>query len=168
MNNKLNIGLMGINGYYTTYVESYRAAAAIYGLNIITDPIAQVTVEKGLSVEGILKILSSEKKNHETYYSIYITDDDIKDEKGTRIFGIADPKLRIAVLSERRLASDGKLARERIMKEAAHLFGHFLGLGHCSDSGCIMSYASELKQVDEKYPMLCSNCQQQLKLFLGK
>lgn len=168
MNNKQNISLMGINGYYTSYVESYRAAASIYGLNIITDPITQVAVEKGLSMEGILKAVAGEKKSHDAYYTIYVTDDDIKDEKGARIFGIADPKLRIAVLSEHRLVSDRKLARERILKEAAHLFGHFLGLGHCSDSGCIMSYASDLKQVDEKYSMLCSNCQQQLKLFLNK
>ncbi|MEM0097800.1 MAG: hypothetical protein QXY52_04620 [Conexivisphaerales archaeon] len=167
MNNKLNVGLMGINGYYTTYVESYRAAASIYGLNIITNPIVQVNVDKGLSVEGILKTLSGEK-SHDTYYSLYVIYDDIKDEKGIRIFGIADPKLRIAVLSEHRLVSDVKLARERIMKEAAHLFGHFLGLGHCSTSECIMSYAAELKQVDGKNPMLCRNCQQQLKLFLEK
>ncbi len=165
MNNKLNIGLMGINGYYTSYIDSYRAAAAIYGLNIIVDPMSQASLEKGLSVEKILRSLSSNKKGREIYYSLYVTDEDLKDERDNCIFGISDPKLRIAVLSELKLATESKLARERIMKEAAHLIGHFLGLGHCSNRNCIMSYAVNVKQVDDKYPLLCSDCQQQLKLF---
>jgi len=168
MNNKLNVSLMGINGYYTVYVESYKAAAALYGLNIITDPISQVSASGELSAEKILEVLVPEKRNRDTYYSFYVTDMELKDSKGLKIFGIADPKLRIAILSERRLASDRKLARERIMKEAAHLLGHFLGLGHCSNTTCIMSYTSDLKQVDEKYPMLCKSCQEQLKLFLSR
>ena len=157
MNNRPSIGLIGINGYYTSYIDSYRAASAIYGLNLIADSGAQVSIEKGLTVEKILKYLSLNRRERQIPYSLYITDEDLKDERDNSLFGISDPKLKIAVLSELRLASEPQLARERLMKEAAHLIGHFFGLGHCSNRNCIMSYAVNLRQVDDKYPALCSD-----------
>ncbi len=57
------------------------------------------------------------------------------------------------------LDGDGKeLLSERVFKEVVHELGHLIGLNHCSDPTCVMSFSSTLRELDEKTPLLCKAC----------
>jgi len=161
--NKLEIDLYFLNGYATRYLESYKTAASLYNMSIRDHQDVEFNVNlKTYDGDQILKqVRDIIPKNH--HYVFIVTGLPIVDSTGSRIFGIVDPKERVAILSEDRLISDPKLAKERIMKEAAHLIGHFWGLGHCLNQTCIMSHAKSLKDVDTKLPMLCKSCQEDFK-----
>jgi len=160
--NKLEIDLYFLNGYATKYLESYKIAASLYNMSIRDHQDLELNVNlKTYEGDQILKQLKDTiPKKH---YVLIVTGLPIVDSTGSRIFGIVDPKEMVALLSEDRLISDPKLAKERIMKEAAHLIGHFWGLGHCLNETCIMSHAKSLKDVDTKLPMLYKSCQEDFK-----
>ncbi|MDP8022985.1 MAG: hypothetical protein ACP5LF_01075 [Nitrososphaeria archaeon] len=161
--NKLEIDLYFLNGYVTRYIDSYKIAASLYNMILKEHNDVDLKVDfKQFDGDYILReIKEIVPKNH--HYVFIVSGLPMIDSSGSRIFGIVDPKERVAVLSEDRLVSDPKLAKERIMKEAAHLIGHFWGLGHCLNQTCIMSYAKSLKDVDNKLPMLCKSCQEDFK-----
>lgn len=85
------------------------------------------------------------------------------------VFGIANPKSGVAVISTSRLnrkskgegKETGKLI-ERTKKEAIHEMGHLKGLEHCSDPKCGMSFSNTLGDVDRKKSSLCNKCRNKL------
>lgn len=160
---KLEVDLYFLNGYVTGYLDSYKIAASIYNMTIKEHSDVDIKIEfKQYDADYILKQLKEIiPKNH--HFVFIVSGLPLVDSTGSRIFGIVDPKERVALLSEDRLVSDPKLAKERIMKEAAHLMGHFWGLGHCLNETCIMSHAKTLKDVDAKLPILCKSCQEDFK-----
>ena len=85
------------------------------------------------------------------------------------IFGLADMRLRTAVIALARLepifygqAENPRLLHERALKEAVHELGHLLGLSHCKDPACIMFFSNTLADTDRKGPGFCPNCRQSL------
>ncbi len=76
------------------------------------------------------------------------------------VFGLASPDLRVATVYVRRLESGASLEtyRVRLLKEAMHEVGHLLGLGHCEDPGCVMSFSNSLQDVDRKEARFCERC----------
>ncbi len=76
------------------------------------------------------------------------------------IFGLASPRDQVAVVSLAKLSDDNKkLFFERIKKETIHEVGHLLGLDHCEDRQCAMSFSNSIWDVDFKKIKLCPNCQ---------
>ncbi len=82
------------------------------------------------------------------------------------IFGLADPRGGIAIISLHRLrpefygdASDAELLMERAVKEAVHEIGHVLGLIHCGDPACIMHFSNTIGDTDRKGTGFCYRCQ---------
>jgi len=57
------------------------------------------------------------------------------------------------------------IVRKRVFKEILHEIGHMLGLDHCSDKKCVMSFSPDLKSLDNKLPFFCSSCVNKLKML---
>ncbi len=75
------------------------------------------------------------------------------------VFGHADPRGGVcAVYTKRIYGGEGGEYLSRLAKEVLHELGHLLGLGHCSNKECVMSFSRNLAEVDRKKPMFCSSC----------
>jgi archaemetzincin len=75
------------------------------------------------------------------------------------VFGLAIPAIGVATVYTRRLVSrDREQYIERIAKEVVHETGHLLGLQHCNDRRCVMSFSNSVLDVDRKSYTFCDNC----------
>ena len=94
---------------------------------------------------------------------------DAYDEGLNFVFGEASPSRGVAFVSAQRLdpifysTSEyaGKrydLYVERVSKEILHELGHLLGLGHCSNPKCVMSFSNSVFEVDYKTMYYCERC----------
>ena len=79
------------------------------------------------------------------------------------VFGLASPQLSVATVYTARLEAPS-LDRtvSRIAKEVLHEMGHLLGLNHCSDPSCVMSFSNTVDEVDRKGPGFCERCLRKL------
>lgn len=87
------------------------------------------------------------------------------------VFGQAMARGRDAVVALPRLRQefyglpeDEVLFQERAIKEAVHELGHTYGLGHCSDSRCVMHFSNSLADTDIKGARFCERCRAELDL----
>ncbi len=76
------------------------------------------------------------------------------------VFGQAELGGTYAVIYLGRLSSgaDSRLLAIRSLKEAVHELGHTVGLPHCDDPTCVMSFSNSLSDVDRKGWRLCPRC----------
>ena len=94
---------------------------------------------------------------------IGLTDDDLFIPVLTFVFGEAQLKGPVAVVSTARLLGaglPGEAARLpiRLRTEVIHELGHTFGLLHCRSSHCAMARSASLRDVDAKQPELCETC----------
>jgi archaemetzincin len=115
---------------------------------------------KQYDASSILKRLGGLVKASGSNYLVGVTERDLYVQGSNYVFGLADPQRCAGVVSLARLRvnSEPRLLSERTMKEAAHELGHLVGLKHCPESTCIMSFANSTFDVDSKLPMLCKEC----------
>ena len=79
------------------------------------------------------------------------------------VFGLALPHLAVATVYTPRLRLGRvELFDERLFKEVMHELGHVLGLEHCSNRLCVMSFSNSLLEVDLKRPAFCRRCFEKL------
>ncbi|MDI6733380.1 MAG: archaemetzincin family Zn-dependent metalloprotease [Planctomycetota bacterium] len=83
----------------------------------------------------------------------------------TYIFGEAQLGGRVALVSLARLKPDDTeepdsyaLYQLRALKESVHELGHTFGLKHCSEPGCVMRFANNVIEVDNKDYHFCPSC----------
>jgi archaemetzincin len=83
----------------------------------------------------------------------------------TFVFGEAQLDGNCAVVSTARLGEEyyglprqEALARERLLKEAAHELGHTFGLRHCADWRCLMASSHGVERLDLKTAEFCTSC----------
>lgn len=77
---------------------------------------------------------------------------------------------RVALISLARLREEfwgrrpnGKLLKERALKEAVHELGHTLGLEHCPNPKCVMHFSNSLQDTDIKGTWFCPECEKKIR-----
>ena len=97
--------------------------------------------------------------------SLLITDVDLYYGGLNFVFGLEDPAKSCAIVSLTRLRPefyderpDRSVLEERVVKEVIHEIGHHLGLEHCSNPNCVMSFSPSVYDVDRKGKNFCENC----------
>ena len=94
-----------------------------------------------------------------------IVDVDMYIPERTFVFGGADVKKKVSVISLTRLRQkfydlpeDSALFKDRIIIEAVHELGHTYGLYHCKNNKCVMFLSNTISDSDHKGADLCRNC----------
>jgi len=179
---RINFGLFprefGISPYENADLsqsrESLGAAAAFFGFETrfeiqlyFTSPESVTEIRRGqkdafkiiLCAKETLTQQSSKQKR----LRLIVSNHDLFANGMNFVFGLADADLGIGVVSTYRLTrwvedlTPSKI-QERIFKESAHEIGHLVGLQHCQNESCMMSFSENIAQVDSKLPLLCKDC----------
>ncbi len=112
------------------------------------------SVRKQFNSTCILRLLEPR------WITLGITNADIYANKMNFVFGEAELNGSRAVISLYRLK--GKKLYERAVKEATHEIGHVLGLKHCRNMRCVMSFSNSIEYVDFKSEDFCDLCKAKL------
>jgi archaemetzincin len=104
--------------------------------------------------------------------AIALTTEDLYYRRRNYVFGLAYLDGRSCVVSTHRLqtSSDGGFSErsaadifaDRVRKEVIHEVGHTMGLEHCDNNRCAMSFSPTVQEVDRKEQHLCGSCQRRL------
>lgn len=82
------------------------------------------------------------------------------------LFGEANLSRKCAIISTYNLINESKniikisqLNESRIIKETIHEIGHLImGIDHCKNSSCVMSFSKTVRKIDQKKDKLCQEC----------
>jgi predicted Zn-dependent protease len=88
------------------------------------------------------------------------------------VFGYADRRRRVAIVSACRVAAAGdpSLTARRLRSVMAHELGHLHGLAHCPAADCVMHAARDASELDSRGERPCGRCPGRLRwwrLVLG-
>jgi archaemetzincin len=129
----------------------------------------------------ILKKIVRNIQKKEIFRILGLIDEDIYSKDYNFIFGLANRRLGVAIVSLTRLREDfykrisniyrkqetKKEIEERLLKEAIHELGHTFGLNHC-DNLCVMRFSNSLKDTDKKPKEFCNACFKIVNRFFKK
>ncbi len=96
------------------------------------------------------------------WITLAVVDFDIYADNLNFVFGEAELNGSRAIVSIYRLR--GSRLKERLVKEATHEIGHVLGLKHCGNRRCVMSFSNSVLDVDAKSDEFCEVCRRKLGL----
>lgn len=151
-------------------LEDLAKDLAVLGSVEIRDPtpISQewLDVERGqYRADAFLEALASGSSHR----ALGVTAQDIFAEPYRFVFGQARIQGRPAVVSVARLATeDPGRTRDRVAKESIHELGHTLGLHHCENRGCVMTFSNSVEAVDRKTRAFCRRCQVTIDFMLKR
>jgi archaemetzincin len=103
--------------------------------------------------------------------NLALTDVDIFYRQRNFVFGLAYLDGKGCVVSTHRLkmtADGGEVDDEeetfydRVRKEVVHEVGHTLGLRHCDNDTCVMSFSPTVREVDYKFERPCPVCDREV------
>ncbi len=102
-----------------------------------------------------------------------IVDKDLYVEHLNFIFGISQIKGKACIVALPRLREEfygryvnKSLFIERMVKESIHEIGHVLGMNHCENRACVMSFSNSILEVDMKTRKFCKKHEYELLRFL--
>jgi archaemetzincin len=97
--------------------------------------------------------------------ALIVTEADLYEPDLNFVFGLADAKKGICIISLARLKNefyglkpDEKLLYARALKEAAHELAHSWKLEHCPNPKCAMFFSNSLADTDRKRDSFCYKC----------
>lgn len=93
--------------------------------------------------------------------ALAIINDDLYSNISNFVFGEAEVGGKIGIISLARLQENLlslDLLKERACKEVTHEIGHIIGLRHCQNKRCVMSFSPGLVEVDKKLSKFCPDC----------
>lgn len=165
-----------IEGAIRFFFDPREYEIKFYNLTGVNIPIDMARAQ--VDARDVLKAVEGkpEIQQQEGDILILLTDRDLYVPNMNFVFGVADIRRKRIVLSLYRLKRDVYLVnmvdigkyKERVFKEIMHEIGHILGLKHCDDKSCVMSFSKTITEVDEKLPMFCRSCLSKLEDILGK
>lgn len=129
------------------------------------DPAAAYDTSRGQYDSHLLLPVLEELAQVEGARMLGITEVDIFSSVFTFVFGVAKFRGVAAVISLRRLRTsfyglpeDANLLVSRVQREAMHEIGHLLGLTHCQNRNCVMSFSAAAEEIDLKSDRFCALC----------
>ncbi|MEA1905119.1 MAG: archaemetzincin family Zn-dependent metalloprotease [Candidatus Hadarchaeota archaeon] len=129
------------------------------------------TERKQHRADAVLKHVHDQTPAHGQEKIFVITNEDLYAPGLNFVFGQAQCPGAVAVMSLCRLyptfygqKTDRELLLERATKEAVHELGHTLGLRHCTNPECVMSFSNSIIDVDRKKQTFCETCRGRLGL----
>jgi archaemetzincin len=115
------------------------------------------------------KILHNYRKPEGYDKALLITDVDLYTQGLNFVFGEADIRKGVAIISLTRLhpsfyglPENKDLFRLRALKEAVHEIAHLYGLRHCPDPKCVMHFSNSILDSDRKSYKFCPVCKKKL------
>jgi predicted Zn-dependent protease len=83
---------------------------------------------------------------------LIVTERDLRMRSLQSLFGFANRRRRVAVVSTARLGNSGNplLATRRLRNVAAHELGHLKGLHHCDGPQCVMKAVTTPEEIDRR------------------
>ncbi|UXD21368.1 peptidase M54 [Ignicoccus pacificus DSM 13166] len=150
--------------------EAADAIASEYGLKVIVDPFKVEPPMETFNWERLQYLasaltmkLAQEKARGE--FLVFLVDADAYESGLNFVFGIALPRIGAASVFLKRLRpsfygepEDWNLFVSRVRKEVNHELGHLIGLDHCPNPRCVMSFSNSILDVDRKSENLCEDC----------
>jgi archaemetzincin len=110
-----------------------------------------------LPVRDLIRCTERERRSGSL---LVLTDRDLSLPGCESLFGFADRRAGVAVISTARLEdpSDPSRLPARLLNESAHELGHLNGLHHCSDPSCVMRPVTEGHELDTRPLTPCARC----------
>jgi len=116
-------------------------------------------------VMNLLSNVSEVKFIDKSIPTLLLTDFDLYYAGLNFIFGLEEPTKSCAIVSLARLKPEfyderpsRGLLEERTIKEVMHELGHYIGLDHCQNIKCVMSFSPSVFDVDKKLKEFCDDC----------
>ena len=91
---------------------------------------------------------------------LIVTERDLRMRSLQSLFGFANRRRGVAVVSTARLDDSGDplLATRRLRNTAAHELGHLKGLRHCRGPQCVMTPVTTSEEIDRRPLKPCGRC----------
>lgn len=123
---------------------------------------------------SILTEIDEYSKQIEADRLLGVTEVDLYVPELNFVFGEATCPGKVALISLHRLRPEFyghpaslELFLDRCIKEAVHEVGHTLGLRHCENPSCVMSFSNSILDTDRKEKTFCQKCRSRVIRLLG-
>jgi len=172
----MKVGIFGIGDLAANYLQRLTYSLEerfLYPFSIEPELALPASAFNSVKKQYFAPALMSQLKSAfpgDAKYALGITEVDLYGISLNYVFGDANPDDRVAVASVYRLrpefyghAPDDRLLSDRLLKETMHQLSHAQGLNHCYNQTCVMFYANNIYDIDQKSFLFCLDCEKKLK-----